>query len=336
MPGVVIEWPTVEEEDRSRRFQVNKNYLLSLSQHLQAQYGVGVTGASEGLVQSLAAERGYSRIQRTLAADIDACRTALSLSWTGLVQLELASWSKVRSSLPYTNAWAPIHAYYAVYAAARAWLVAQGQITTSHAATLKAIGSEVCNRRLYPSPWNVFCVGCCDDGTHVFHNVPKGHRVADPGTLLQNPSEATFWPRYMKMIETTRAQVLKQRYDEWKHAHSRKRMYTAEKHLLANGTPATTFFDFLWRLRVRSNYRGVEAFVMTDVPESWHQDFHDSVRLVTHLSSLMFDCWLARRIARDEYGSAIDDFMKYRGQSPEPVKFLADRRRLLGAKPMTT
>lgn len=331
MPAIVIEFPTAEEEERSRRFQVHKNYLLGLSQHLQERYGEGLDDASRGLVEELRRQRGYGRIQCT-SIDRKACGTALSLSWTGLIQLELASWSQVRFDLAYTNAWAPVHAYYAVHGAARAWLTAQGQTTTSHAATLKAIGSEVQGRHLYPEPWDVSCTGCCHNGSHIFQNVASQSAIADPGLLLQAPSLDTFWPRYLKMLETTRKQVLEQRYNDWKQQQGKKRITMAQKQQVATGVPPTTLFDFLWRLRVRSNYQDVESVLMTNVADAWHQDFHDSIRLVAHLSSLVFETLLAARIGRQAYGDAIDSFMKYRGQSPEPVQFLRKRRAWLGPK----
>jgi hypothetical protein len=53
LPEIVIEFPTAEEEERTRRFQVHKNYLLGLSQHLQERYGEGLDDASRGLIEEL-------------------------------------------------------------------------------------------------------------------------------------------------------------------------------------------------------------------------------------------------------------------------------------------
>ena len=323
---MIIEFPTAEEEERSRRFQVNKNYLLSLRLHLERDYGCGMREASINLVEELRQQTGFRRIQGRSRVDEESCRAALSLSWTGLIQLELASWTEVGFNLPYTNAWAPVHGYYAVYGAARAWLIAQGQPTDSHGATLKTISSEVQSRHLYPSPWDVVCTGCCHDGSHVFRNVPPGAVPAAAAILLQAPCHETFWPRYLKMLETTRRHVLEERYGEWKQRSNRKRTMLREKRVIAQSVPPTTLFDFLWRLRVRSNYQGVEAYLMTSVANSWHREFHESIRLITHLTSFMFDCWTAQKMGRDKYLDAIDKFMKYRGHSLEPVRFLTDRR----------
>lgn len=324
--------PTKEEEDRSRRFQVHKNYLLGLSQQLEASYGSTLEDAGTVLVAQLRTMPGFTRIQRVGDADEKSVRTALSLSWTGLIQLELASWSEVAFNLPYTNAWAPVHAYYSISSAARAWLTAQGQPTNSHAATLKAVGSEVQSRRLYPSPWDVLCFGCCHDGSHTFRNVPEGVLPADPAILLQTPDMTTFWPRYLKMLETTRKNALEIRYDEWKKATNRQRMSASEKHRIGESTSPTSVFDFMWRLRVRSNYEGVEPYLMANVSGAWQREFYESIRLISHLSSLMFDCWIAQRLGRAQYAAAVDEFMQYRGNSPEPVRFLEKRRKWLGPK----
>jgi len=327
-----VHLPTPEEEDRTRRFQVQKNYLLGLAQYLENEYGAGTLAGGEALIRDLRQQRGFARIQRVADADKKACATALSLSWSGIIQLELASWSKVQFSLPYTNAWAPVHAYYAVSGAARAWLTSQGQPTTSHATTLKAIGSEVQGRHLYPPPWDVFCSGCCHDGSHSFQHAPPGETPANSGVLLSNPDLSTFWSRYLKMLETTRRHSLDRRFDEWKRQQGKKRMLQSQKQAVAAAVPPTTLFDFLWRLRVRSNYHGVEPYLMTHVAPGWQRDFYDSIRLVAHHSSLMFDCWVARRLGSAWYADTIGDFMQYREHSPEPVRFLEARREWLGAK----
>ena len=64
--------------------------------------------------------------------------------------------------LGFANAWAPVHAYYAVFGALQAWFAANGMSGTAndHTATLKTIASQIEQRDLFPEPWNLLAVGC--------------------------------------------------------------------------------------------------------------------------------------------------------------------------------
>ena len=127
MVVITVSFPTVEEDERAKRFQVYKNYLQSLSMFLSHEYGAERTARLSGLLAAQKELVGFGRIQRKVPAEISVVRKYLILAWGSETQLRLGNWAEDDSSLPYSNAWAPIHAYYAVYASAQAWFRAQNQ-----------------------------------------------------------------------------------------------------------------------------------------------------------------------------------------------------------------
>jgi len=317
-----IRFPTNEEEERRRRFRVLRNYLVSLDDFLHMTYGDDIL---PGLLAQQRGLRGYGRIHRQKPFHPDHVRRYLTLSWAAELQLRLAG-----TSFPsYSNAWAPVHAYYAVCMALNAWFAASLLNPPSdHSGTLNMISSKIKQTSVLPLPWSVACVGCPPD--HDFKGLPAG---ADPSAqfeLLANPDPADFWPRYCKFLKTTREFQLERVYRGWKRRHNRKHMYRLEKEDAAIGVSGTTVFDWLYRLRFRANYRDVETMLMSSVDEEWHGSFFQGLLTLTTTSCLLLESLLLRSVGTDVYRSTMDDFLDQTPVSdPDPRSFLEERRHLL-------
>jgi hypothetical protein len=148
--------------------------------------------------------------------------------------------------------------------------------------------------------------------------------------LLSNPTPDTFWPRYCKMLETTRSRRLEQRFDKWKRENNRKAIRAAEKRNIAARLWDTTIFDFLFRLRVRSNYREVETFLLGAIGESWQDEYLRSLIRVASLTTLLLESLVIQQTGRDLYQATLDDFLAHDVASVSaPSRFLTRRRDLL-------
>lgn len=331
MPGqmpILIKFPSAEEEERARRFQVHKQYLAAIREFLAETYKAQAQIAPLGVLESQRDLRGFRRIQRQKARNPDLVRRYLAISWASETQLRIARATE-RELLRYSNVWAPVHAYYAVYMALQAWFASmnlQG-LVDDHSATLRTASRHVTERTLLPLPWNVGCRGTPHLGEVSFLGLPDG---ADPNKdieLLSNPSPDTFWPRYCKMLETTRTRRLDRHFDEWKRQNNRKQIRAAEKRSVESRVWATTIFDFLFRLRVRANYREVASFLMSAVGEDWQSDFLQSLIRVTDLTTLLLDSLVVQQIGPDLYRSALDEFLEHDiADLPKPARFLMRRR----------
>jgi hypothetical protein len=129
------------------------------------------------------------------------------------------------------------------------------------------------------------------------------------------------------MLGTTRAKRLDRHFDEWKRQSGRKQIRAAEKRNVESRVWTTTLFDFLFRLRVRANYREVASFLTWAVGEDWQSDFLQSLVRVTDLTTLLLDSLVVQQVGPDVYGSALDQFLEHDiADLPKPARFLIRRR----------
>src|SRR4051812_29197976 len=123
MPLLTFDFPDEREEDLLRRFAVNRHYLTSFRNHLVTTFGPG-SGLYDGLRTTVLAHGPFARVRGGSAGDHEAIRRWMRLAWTSEIQLHLPEVLGATSVLGFSNAWAPVHAYYSVYGALQAWFAA--------------------------------------------------------------------------------------------------------------------------------------------------------------------------------------------------------------------
>jgi hypothetical protein len=74
-------------------------------------------------------------------------------------------------------------------------------------------------------------------------------------------SDETLHISLCTLLRTTRARAFEKRKADWRKRNKKAGVPTAVAHDLAEKLSPTTFFDFLWRLRVRSDYRDIDALI---------------------------------------------------------------------------
>lgn len=137
LPIVTLSFPSDEESELLRRFTVNRHYLQALASFLTATYGRREK-LYERLKETVESTSPYHKIQHA-SADLDEVRRFLTLAWAGEIQLHLPALMENSSILAFANAWAPVHAYYAVFGVLQAWFAANGMrgVADHHTATLR-------------------------------------------------------------------------------------------------------------------------------------------------------------------------------------------------------
>jgi hypothetical protein len=333
MPIVTIRFPTKEEEERSHRFTVHRNYLGSIELFLGALYGHGDDQA-RGLIDAQRALPAFGRIQRRPIADAAELRRLLAISWASETQLRLGDLVG-DAFLRYSNAWAPVQAYYAVYMSIHAYLVTAGMggLIDDHTSTLRTVASHLVDRGLLPHPFDVTCSGCPELGTRQINGTPANANINDKFENLAGPTINDFYPRFAKMLETTRDNRLARGRKEWLSRSTRKNMPRTEKVALAGRLHATSVFDYLWRLRIRSNYGDVSAFLMSGVEDRSHGAFHSGLVSLTSSLCLLLQSLIAQRTGPQLYADALDEFTSGGGiDLGDPVEFLRSRRTILAPK----
>ena len=296
--SIVLHFPTAEEEERIKRFQVHRNYLLNIAMFLNDRHPEGV---GPGVLAEQRALPGFRRIQRrkvTAEADI---RRFLNIAWASELQLRLPELGE-RGFLRYSNAWTPVHAYYAVYMSMQAWFASMGlKLVNDHTSTLRTIANHV-QRGVFPVPWTVTADGCPQLHECGFAGLPDGIDATAHVELLENPYLETFWPRLCKMLETTRKIRLERNLTEWKAQNNRKAMRKDEKRRIASRLLPTTIFDFFWR--------DVETILLSPVSDEWQSDFWQSLTTVTDATCLLLQSLLVQQLGRKPFAATADEFLR--------------------------
>lgn len=314
-PVVTLRFPTPEEEELHLRFTVTRHYLQAMRQFLQATYGQG-PALHDGLRDAVQARGAWTRIQRSSTANLDEVRRFLVLGWTSEIQLQVPSTLGESAPIGFFNAWSPVHAYYAVYGILQAWFAANGLegLTDDHTAALKTVASMIRERHPFPEPWGLLATGCPMRGERTHLNRPRDQDCTASVEMLTIPTPADgpaeFWPRYGTWLRSTRKARLLRREEQWKKENGRDRVSTKARTAIASGLAPTSFFDCLWRMRIRANYGSIDPFVTSYIPESEHRHFHRALTACVDATAGMLELYVARKIGRDAYAEMADDFAR--------------------------
>ncbi len=329
MPIIAIRFPTKDEEERSRRFTVHRNYLSSIELFLVALYGHGEE-QTRNLVDAQRALPAFTRIQRR-TTDPTELRRLLAISWASETQLRLANLGG-DAFLRYSNAWGPVQAYYAVYMSIHAWLltVGMGGLIDDHTTTLRTVVALLVERNLLPHPFDVTCSGCPEYDQRQIDGTPANANINDHFENLAAPTIDDFYPRFAKMLETSRDLRLERSRKEWLKRKNRGKMMKAEMLVLADRLHSTSIFDYLWRLRIRSNYGDVSSFLMSGVEDRSHGAFHTGLVTLASSLCLLIQSLIVARLGPQPYADALDEFTSGGGiDLGDPVAFVRERRAIL-------
>ena len=253
---ITLNFPDPELE---RTFRTYRNYFASVANSLRGVYGMQPEAGAIAATRELGSVRRIERRKgRTTSID-----SALRLGWSLEVQVRLAGWLGAEV-LPYMLAGALANTYYAVYHVMRATLFGAGlDVPRAHRAALNVM-SDFCRRGLFPTPWGVMCTSC-HDNPDSFIGLPYDATFPDHEQLAEPTPEAQ-WTILCRLLRTTREREVQALCDE---ELTRLRRRCPERKRLSPGTrdgidarmTGTTLFDVFWRMRKRSHYGDVDAFV---------------------------------------------------------------------------
>lgn len=316
--SLVLEVPDfLDRSDETRAFTTYKNYWLSLAQFIASEYGNEQNCFREirGKCESLRLEIPQ-RNTNLSAADEEIVRNSLFNCWNTELVLRLPG-------LPpqlhrYSNHWAPVQAYYAIYLCLRAYLKSSGNSNRdSHASGLRELAHQLRDRQLMPPFWNVTSSGETGISRAAYRNLPDGIRVSNVSSI-SIPSLATFWNRYAMLLRTTRERQLEARLEEkttqmkyaTKGGKPRKRFSVAQKNQICSELPSTTIFDFFYRLRIRSNYEDANAFLFGNLNDREAKMFHDAVSITTTCTLFCLERLITHRLGRDKMLELVQEFQR--------------------------
>ena len=302
----IISLPDEEELQAERNFRTYKNYLKSLNLIIENIYEKEKFYIN--LKQSVLNQMIVSR-KSTGDIKIDRVKKLLFNSWCSEIILNLPNDFDPSLKL-YSNLWAPVQAYYSIYLALRALIEAKCvQCREDHTTTLSLVASWIRKGEFFLIPWNIYCKGCVEYHNHRYYNLPNDCK-ADKVSPLSNPSKENMWDFYCLMLRTTRRRLLERRKIEWKRKENRKRMKKSEIFALDKNIHPTTFFDNIYRLRIRSNYQDADAFMMgTQTPED-ASGYHLALTTITKATLFIIELYICMLLGKETFKKVICDFIK--------------------------
>lgn len=201
--------------------------------------------------------------------DVNSLREPLLRGWITLKAMETLPLENYPELAKTANFWLPVQAYYAAHGIGLATLIAMGSDTPKdHRAFLSQVANQIVTK-LLPHPFNMACGG---DPSRISASDVRienfNGNIADVKSIssLSNPLYAQGGLLVAKSLLTTRRRSLedlfeREREKKVRPGRRRRNLTPDEKNRITEKRHPTTVFDFLYRIRVRSNYDDPEIFI---------------------------------------------------------------------------
>lgn len=211
----------------------------------------------DGLKDALISQKSVQRIQedKTIDRDIVAAYTRGRLT---LKAMEAFPIKENKELAPTANLWLPVQAYYATHGIGIATVLSLGYTAPKTHESFKAAFPAFILKYL-PDPFSAQCKGGPSSGDFNFVNLSVTPKQVKQQSNLSNPQYADINCILGKCLSTTRERLLeesfkKARRDSVRRGKRRRNLSTKEKLHKAEKLHPITIIDFLYRMRIRSNY----------------------------------------------------------------------------------
>lgn len=352
--------PQEPESEHARSFRTHASYLRAMRELAVGPQAVPLEQALVRLVARAKAQPVRGTVGQSV--DGDAVRGCLNRAWG--TELILATTSELAADsdvIRLANGWASVQAYYAMYGAAQALIVAEGGARPeNHEKTRQAFVNLWPARRVDLAPWTFAVVAPGSAGADTAGFVGGPGRPLDTGMHAWKWWDGPqCWDMAAKALHSTRRHHVDDQFRsarDRKHAERRKAWTATQKEREAAGktrlaqpawwdsspqlTPQEkaavqararpqTLMDYLYGLRIRANYE--DAAMFTEGPDSDHAAAAWSRNLValTSATLLVHELRLVDLLGRDAVLQAANDWL--RRNKTSVTGGLATRRDLLAS-----
>jgi len=296
--------------------------LLSLPLSKQLAHLAPVVVALPSMTPPATAKPDLSQVQTSL---VNAWGTELLLAFGG----QLASEEEL---LRLMNNWAVVQAYYVGYHAVQALLAARGQKRPeSHPKTQAQFAALWADRTLQLPPWTL---ASCDGG---WCNPPPQHAIDDSLSQWSRCDSHSCWSLAAKALRTTREEVVperlsaardrkrvanrkawreeeQRRVDMGKRPHKepdwpRPQLTAAEKREVHGKVRSYTVLDYLYRLRIKTNYEDAGMFIEGPEDHLSSRNVHNDLVAIAGCTLLVHELHIAAAVGRDQLLEWVDAWL---------------------------
>lgn len=283
------------EKDEEIKFHVYSNYLTQIVNYILREYegAEGLYQRSLGVTNKIQGNGSH--------LDLNYIKRFLTIGWNTEYLLSYNDDTKNPDILRINNQWKPIQAYYSIYSIAESIVYAMsGAKTENHKSCLKKVSDLFAThgglKQL--SPWCFSFSGYrgnkSDPSTISSLNFPSGLII--PNSLKTNdvsPVESIACCLHAEHVN---------RIDEWERPKGGGYKYL-------HNPGYTSVFHFLYRLRIKSNYKDGETF-MVDAPDLKVKDFSTDLTKIVYFTNLMMETILMRKIGQKALLVLIQEFVR--------------------------
>lgn len=277
--------------DTEIKFDVYQYYLKSFRVFIQTQFST-----EEDIVLSALG----LRLARLSSYDVGVIKRFLFIGWNTEYLCNLNN-DRETEILKINNHWKPIQSYYAVYSIGEALAhCIDGYNPESHTACIRKLNVYLVEH-VKIEPWSFAYKGTRRKGFEQV-NFPAGIK---PVSALKRSAVQP-----LEMLAT----CLKAEHDNLIEGYDPKPLTKAQKKagmkrkLKKDHDPGyTTVLDFLYRLRIKSNYKDAEIFI-AQAPDHLIKGFSDNLSFMVNATALLFESIIALRIGFENLEKIMNEY----------------------------
>lgn len=205
------------------------------------------------------------------------------------------------------NYWAPVQAYYVIHGYGLATLNALAAGNPRDHKHFRSLCSAQVLERFFPFPFNMMCLmDPLDRETCTVENCPSGINEIVEINNLSTPTSSNAAALAGKALFTTRRHFLDELFDKHRAEgkrgkRKRKNLKPADKRRLAENLHGTSFIDFLYRMRVRSNYDDPEMFIFGQLGRTAAVDHYNNLFALVHSFASLCEKVISRKLGRKTF-----------------------------------
>lgn len=262
--------------------------------------------------------QAFKHLQRSKKIKFGQLKQSLYRGWLTLKALKVLPVGDYPELATTANFWAPVQAYYASHGLGMATLIALGDDPPQNHRAFRAAMTNQIVKRLIPYPFNITCQGNSSEkkGTAVaFHNCSVDVAEVRKTSNLENPFYSNQEALIAKALMSTRNRLLAEMFNEArrkkiKKGKIRRNLPSSEKTQIAEKLHRTSVFDFLYRIRVRSNYDDPEMYIYGQGDEATAQNHYENLVQMTCSLARLMERIIEKKIGADAFQGFVKEFEK--------------------------
>ncbi|MCX6718418.1 MAG: hypothetical protein NTY81_02345 [Candidatus Staskawiczbacteria bacterium] len=289
--------PSTEPEIK---FDVYQNYFKCFRRFIEGKYG-----GKDQFVNFLWEKLVINKLSGSIDENI--IKRFLYIGWNTEFLSSMNDNENIEL-LKINNHWKPIQSYYAVYSVGEALgFLIDKSTQESHSGCIKKLNTFLVEKIGVIEPWSFAYKGTL---RHEFSpiNFPIDVKLVNSlsrgGVRSVDMISTCLKAEHINMIEDFKPQKTNKKQKELGMAKKLKKDYDPGY---------TTILDFLYRLRIKSNYKDVEIFI-TDAPDDKIKGFSHNLSFVVSYTLTLFEIIIIKRYGLNRFLKLAEDYCKNLGK----------------------